>query len=503
MTLEQWTSLLACAGELTCAALALRRVGESSLARPLALLSLNLFAWNFAEFAYSVSSQPAWQRLDVAASPWSPALGLLFTVTFVGKRQALRWGLWLAYLTFGSLSAVGLLAFFFAWAQHIIDGNIWSTWFLLGLVPTAFAILWLLYAHLHGAAGEVERSRTRLVLLALATGSAFGATDLLAGAGLPFPRLANLGVLFGNVLLLVVTVRFRLLRNPLSFAQALVSALFAGVSVFIYVQLLRGFAPDVALPLLASTTLAALALALFVPMWSQRRKAARRLHGLAALGRVSDQLAHDLKNPLAALRGAAQFLREEIARGNSVQNKLEFFDLLVEQTDRLGSTIERYRRLGRVEPQCALLDVNALVQHTLALQPLATGNVSVKLALSPGLSSVSADADLLAAALHNLVRNSIEAMPNGGTLTVSTQLAQGPREAGVRISVEDTGIGMDARAREQAFEDFFTTKASGTGLGLAFVRRVVEAHRGEVQLTSHEGRGTRVQMFLPTDSLLR
>src|SRR5262249_37605258 len=144
MTFEQWISVLACAGELTCAALALWRAGGSPLSLPLALLSLNLFAWNFAEFAYSLSAQRNWQLLDVAASPWSPPLALAFAATFVGKRRALRQALWLAYTLFGALSAVGLLAFFFSWARHIIDGNIWSTWFLVGLVPTMVTVLALL-----------------------------------------------------------------------------------------------------------------------------------------------------------------------------------------------------------------------------------------------------------------------------------------------------------------------------------------------------------------------
>jgi signal transduction histidine kinase len=309
--------------------------------------------------------------------------------------------------------------------------------------------------------------------------------------------------LIGNLLLLVVTLRFQLLKDALSSASAWAAGAVALAGVLAYVELFRTFAPTVALPLLAFATLCLVALSLAAPLGLAARRRTERLRRLATLGRVSDQLAHDLQNPLAALRGATQFLREEAARGRPLKDQLEFFDLIVAQADRMAATIDRYRRLGRVEPQLAIQDLNQLVQHTLALQPLAEKRVSMKLDLSPELLEVSLDADLFSAALHNLAKNAVEAMPEGGTLTVRTGRAQGPREAGVRLTVEDTGGGMDARVRERAFEDFFTTKPGGTGLGLAFVRRVTEAHGGEVLLSSREGQGTRVQLFLPTSGLAR
>ena len=95
------------------------------------------------------------------------------------------------------------------------------------------------------------------------------------------------------------------------------------------------------------------------------------------------------------------------------------------------------------------------------------------------------------------MKNGIEAMPKGGTLTVSTALTDDHDEPRLVISVQDTGTGFDARAREQAFELFFTTKATGSGLGLAFVRQVARAHGGDAALTSREGAGTTVSLLLP------
>src|SRR4051812_21440869 len=130
MTFEQWTSALACAGELTCAAFALRRATDNPLALSFSLLSLNLFAWNFAELAFSLSGQPAWHLLDVTASPLTPPLALTFAATFVGKRRALRHAIGVSYLGFTALSAIGPLAFFFPWARGLIDGTAWDNLFL-------------------------------------------------------------------------------------------------------------------------------------------------------------------------------------------------------------------------------------------------------------------------------------------------------------------------------------------------------------------------------------
>jgi signal transduction histidine kinase len=162
--------------------------------------------------------------------------------------------------------------------------------------------------------------------------------------------------------------------------------------------------------------------------------------------------------------------------------------------ERLDRVVGTYQRLGRVEPLLQPLDVNQLAASVLALQAF-TGRpeVTLRRELAEALPRCPGDWDLLANALENLVRNAFEAMPGGGTLTVRTA-SEG---ASVTVSVEDTGKGMDARTRERAFDDFFTTKATGSGLGLAFVRRVVEAHGGQVALTSQEGRGTVIVLRLP------
>ena len=212
------------------------------------------------------------------------------------------------------------------------------------------------------------------------------------------------------------------------------------------------------------------------------------------MGRLATQMAHDLKNPLAALKGATQFLQHEVREGRPLEGQREFVDLLVAQVERLERVIEDYHRLARVEPVFRLGSVSKLASRVLALQHFAgTARVVVSSELEEDGARCQLDEDLLAAALENLLRNAFQSMASGGQVTVRVRTGSDH----VALSVEDTGCGMNPRQREQAFDEFFTTKPEGTGLGLAFVRRVVEAHGGRVHLKSREGVGSKVELRIP------
>lgn len=209
-------------------------------------------------------------------------------------------------------------------------------------------------------------------------------------------------------------------------------------------------------------------------------------------------MAHDIRNPLAAIKGAAQFLQEELEQGRSMDPHKDFVELIVERTCRLERVVKDYQRMGRVVPVRASMSLNELVEDVLrhhALDP--DSAVEVELDLAADLPELSADRDLLAYALENLVRNAVEAMPEGGKLVATTERFDMAAGRGVRLRVSDSGCGMDARAQENAFEDFFTTKSTGSGLGLSFVARVVEAHGGTIDLDSEEQVGTTVELVLP------
>lgn len=159
--------------------------------------------------------------------------------------------------------------------------------------------------------------------------------------------------------------------------------------------------------------------------------------------------------------------------------------------------VDDYQRVGRVQPVLRAVDMNDLVRGAIALEPFATdGKVTIESSLANDLPSCKLDPDLLSQAIQNVIHNAFEAMPDGGTVAVRTERTDAPE--GIAIVITDAGPGMDARKAERAFDEFYTTKPQGTGLGLAFVRRVAQAHRGSVSLESQLGKGTSVRIQLPS-----
>jgi signal transduction histidine kinase len=494
-----WLDLVAAAGQLALFLLAVGRVARSPVAMPLALLSVALFASSFCQLAHEISGLPQWRYLGAAASPVSVALAMHMVLSFVGRRRSLSWLMYLHYAIFGTISANSLLAFFIPAEAAFVASRAWAL-MLLGLVTPAMGLaVTFLLIHLGRSVGTQEQGRTRLLLLAIAWAAAFAMADLLAELGFSAPRLATLGTLGSNLLVAFVVLRLKLFGRDLATTSAVSAVMIGALAVLAHLALFRLFETDVALWLVgtASVTLALLVVSRRILI--ARAVGRERMERLATLGRFSAQMAHDLKNPLAALKGAAQYMKEEHAQGRTLDDKGDFLDLIIDQIERLHTVVAHYQRLGRVEPVRQPLRLEDLVKGVLALQQFASmGPVTVRTELAPGLPDCRVDRDLLAGALENLVRNAFEAMPNGGTLTVRAGLE--PQGGEAFISVQDTGEGMDARTRERAFDDFYTTKATGSGMGLAFVRRVVEAHGGAVSLTSAEGEGTTVHLSLPLDA---
>jgi signal transduction histidine kinase len=500
MTFHAWLTLVACVGELALALVAALRGSRSPLALPLALLSLALFGWNFANLAFLLSGNPAWRWLDVAVSPLGTPFALHFLLGFAGRTRELRSPLIGCYAYYGALSLASLSAFALPAAQRFAGSPLWAMLFLAGLVPTTLLAGGALFVHLRRASTAEEQARTKLLIASLALAVALNATELLADVGLDIPRLGALGALTCTALLTTVTFRFDLFERRLSTAHALYAASLGSLAVAAYVALFWVLRTNLALLAIAVLTLT-LAI-VFISRRAVTLQSARRarLQYLATLGRFSAQMAHDLKNPLAALKGAAQLLREDQLQGKPLAERVKYLDLMLGQIDRLHRVLDDYQRLGRADPRREPVDVN-LLAHAIAKERVPDGpaSVEVRTELDPALPSCSIDREMIGYALENLVRNAVEAMPTGGTLSVRTakaSLASGPA---VRLEVQDTGQGMDARTKERAFDDFFTTKAQGSGLGLAFVKRVAEAHGGEVALTSQEGRGTVVALVLPLD----
>ena len=221
----------------------------------------------------------------------------------------------------------------------------------------------------------------------------------------------------------------------------------------------------------------------------------RRKDRLAAVGRVAAGLAHEIRNPLGAMRGAIQVL-DSNTPANSTQAGL--MDIILKESDRLNTIITNFLSYARpAAAEFADMDVTQAVRETFTLlkhSPDVRENHVFEADLIPTV--ISADATQLKQIFWNLARNALQAMPSGGTLRVALQNMPNNR---IRITFEDTGAGMSQDQVEQLFEPFSNSRSGGTGLGLSIVYQIVKDHNGVINVRSIEGQGTTITVDLPRE----
>ncbi len=217
---------------------------------------------------------------------------------------------------------------------------------------------------------------------------------------------------------------------------------------------------------------------------------------LAALGEMAAGLAHEIRNPLGAIKASAQYLRE----GDEDDTNDEFLDIIVEEVDRLnrvvGSFLD-YARPSKGNPSPA--DVNAALERTLVLLQSEVGEVQVTVDLDRELPAVRIDVEQLRQVLINLVQNALQAMDGDGALHLSTGTRRTEGAPVVEIRVRDTGPGIAEAVLAKLFVPFVTTKQKGSGLGLAISQRIVAAAGGRIVVRTKPGEGTTFIVRLPAE----
>jgi signal transduction histidine kinase len=215
---------------------------------------------------------------------------------------------------------------------------------------------------------------------------------------------------------------------------------------------------------------------------------------IAALGRAAAQVAHEVKNPLAGLLLYSLHLKSKAE--NFSDRELYLVDKIVDTINHLNSRVEQILGFARpVNLTVRSENLNLIIRDVLdLLQPQLTAN-KVEVHLSPGPQPVYAmiDESSLRGALMNLILNAIEAMPQGGILSIA--LTQSGDT--VRLEVTDTGPGIGDEEAKKIFEPFYTTKAQGLGLGMPYARKLIDQHGGAVSLSSRLGEGTTIVVTLP------
>lgn len=225
----------------------------------------------------------------------------------------------------------------------------------------------------------------------------------------------------------------------------------------------------------------------------QTEEQLRRADRLSALGELSAGMAHEIRNPLGSIKGAVEIIKDDYT---AEEAKYEFIQILIRETDRLNQIVQEFLGFAKPKnPELQFVDLNESLESvlTLAAQQARKAGVKVEKKLDPAIGKRSLDAGLLKQAFLNLILNAIQAMPDGGSLSVKSSLRNGALE----VTIADTGIGIPEENRKKLFSPFFTTKKNGTGLGLAITYRIIENHRGVIDVASRPGGGTAFTVRIP------
>lgn len=216
---------------------------------------------------------------------------------------------------------------------------------------------------------------------------------------------------------------------------------------------------------------------------------------ISALGRVAAQVAHEVKNPLAGLRLYSLHLKSKVG-GKLSEGEMDIVNKIADGIGRLTETTEQILSFARpINMALNHVNLNNVVSDTAQLLEPQTQakKLNVRLELAEPAPFGMLDEASIHAALMNLMLNAIQAMSDGGTLSVSTRL----KDAGLLITITDTGKGMSSEQVKNVFEPFYTTRAQGLGLGMPYAKKIIEQHQGSIHVESLEGKGTRIEIELP------
>jgi len=221
----------------------------------------------------------------------------------------------------------------------------------------------------------------------------------------------------------------------------------------------------------------------------------KRAERLASVGRLASGVAHEIRNPLGALKGFLQYFQRKLSLQG--QDKT-YLAVMMKEVDRLNSVISSLLDFARPkEPTPELCDVGDLIRHVLTLteSDVQSKHIRISLNIAENLPHVSLDRDQMIQVLLNMVLNAVQMMDTEGQITIGAHIR--PETGQLELTVLDTGKGIPTDDLPRIFDPFFTTKKQGTGLGLAIAHTIIENHHGEITVESEEGKGSTFRIRLP------
>jgi two-component system sensor histidine kinase HydH len=474
-----------------------------------AWLCLTLFVYKGANFFDGLFQQDFLKMAETLALLTLPPLTIAFTrillnqQTFLSKRHTL-----FAAVVSLALAAVAYVmghtaTFSLGGAQAYLAG------FLQAYVTLLLIMCYLaLISYLKSRAMGAEKKRMRYLAIACAVMAVLMALDHVAGTAYGFSLHSNiiLAALIYLILMIITHPQLTALHDIMARATVVfIMTCFAAI-IFVFFTGLFGKATAPFSYILVASFIIVISIEpfrqilkkiitmiypdgpdVFTSLYAIDERLEREKSQM--LEEMAPVLAHEIRNPLGSMKGAAQYLRSE--EKNEEHQKL--LDVIIEEVDRLNSVVSQflnYAKPYQLHRKVQLL--NPVVEKAISIVRAShlPENMAIEQELRPDLLPVHIDAEQLIQVILNIAYNAIEAMPEGGTLTFRTSKIAGDAGAAVGLSIRDTGKGVKREDVKNIFKPFFTTKERGVGLGLAICQRIIRSHGGRLRLKSIPGQGT-------------
>jgi signal transduction histidine kinase len=235
---------------------------------------------------------------------------------------------------------------------------------------------------------------------------------------------------------------------------------------------------------------------------SERKKMEQRMREserLASIGQLAAAIAHEIRNPLSAIKMNIQILSRNLKLREFDKRRLEIATGEIKRLERIVEDVLDFARpLQMNKTSCS---VNEVLRKCFDLlhDSIPHKNIQVIKKMSRVLKNVSIDSEMMEQAFLNIILNAIDAMPRGGTLEIVTRKTERAGREMVLVDFQDSGMGMNQEQLAKAFDPFYTTKTMGVGLGLSNVKKIIEAHEGIIEVESHVAQGSTFRILLPSE----
>lgn len=473
-----------------------------------AILCMGIFLQRAASFLFFVAGAEYWKTLGELGLLLLPAVSLNFTRTLIIKGDYIKKKQVIA-------AFVVPILVFLAELTGIIQEHTFHLLMAVYIAGVAVAIYLSIVVYTIKKAVSVEKRRLIYLAIACAIAAGFCLLDFALQKEMELPPLSNIVIAALLYFVLLIVAYPHLTRLHELMARTLVITIQTILATGCFYLVITLFTADSTIPftpilvsafviVISVTPLKVIMKKIFSYFYPGSQDVFTSLYAFderlereksMMLEEMAPVLAHEIKNPLGSIKGAAQYLATEI---DSEENR-KILNVIIEETDRLNGVMSQFLNYAKpyryekteqkVEPM--LQKILSLVEARQIID-----RVAIKKEIQENLPAIRIDSEKIMQVILNIVFNAIEAMPEGGTLTLGARRIEKENREGIEIMVRDTGKGIAREDLKNIFKPFYTTKERGVGLGLAICNRIVRSHGGEIKVKSFVDKGSTFRIRL-------